>query len=103
MTIRPLSSRETFVAPRNMDLRREPRAAYPEAHADSAAARILRCAPLLPYLALLQVGFAMPTLLPGTRCALTAPFHPCRRRCQRLGGLFSVALSVGSRPPGVTW
>jgi hypothetical protein len=34
---------------------------------------------LLPYLALLQVGFAMPPLLPGARCALTAPFHPCRR------------------------
>jgi len=58
-------------------------------------------------LALLQVGFAVPTLLPGSRCALTAPFHPCRpprphgRRV--LGGLLSVALSVGSRPPGVTW
>jgi hypothetical protein len=34
---------------------------------------------LLPYLALLQVGFAVPPLLPGARCALTAPFHPCRR------------------------
>jgi len=32
----------------------------------------------LPYLALLQVGFAMPALLPGLRCALTAPFHPYR-------------------------
>jgi hypothetical protein len=28
------------------------------------------------YLTLLRVGFAMPSLLPGTRCALTAPFHP---------------------------
>jgi len=58
-------------------------------------------------LALLQVGFAVPTLLPGSRCALTAPFHPCRppRPCgpEVLGGLLSVALSVGSRPPGVTW
>jgi len=64
---------------------------------------------LLPYLALLQVGFAVPSLLPRPRCALTAPFHPCRSRraCRSsprdLGGLFSVALSVGSRPPGVTW
>ncbi len=33
---------------------------------------------LLPYLALLQVGFALPSVLPPTRCALTAPFHPCR-------------------------
>ena len=41
-------------------------------------------------LALLQMGFAMPSLLPKTRCALTAPFHPyprpptywrARRRC----------------------
>jgi len=34
------------------------------------------------------------------RCALTAPFHPCRGTCR--GGLFSVALSLGSPPPGVT-
>ena len=31
---------------------------------------------LLPYLALLRTGFAMPPLLPAARCALTAPFHP---------------------------
>ena len=30
-----------------------------------------------PYSILLPVGFAMPSLLPGTRCALAAPFH-CR-------------------------
>ena len=58
---------------------------------------------LLPYLALLQAGFAVPSPLPSTRCALTAPFQPCRHACARLGGVFSVALSVGSRPPGVTW
>src|ERR1700760_2775720 len=62
---------------------------------------------LLPYLVLLQVGFAMPSLLPSPRCALTAPFHPYRPSytfaCEVLGGLLSVALSVGSRPPGVTW
>ena len=34
----------------------------------------------LPYLVLLQVGFAVPLMLPPTRCALTAPFHPYRRR-----------------------
>ena len=28
------------------------------------------------YLVLLQVGFSVPQLLPITRCALTAPFHP---------------------------
>jgi len=32
-----------------------------------------------PYLALLRAGFAVPFLLPGPRCALTAPFHPYRR------------------------
>ena len=68
-------------------------------------ARVARCGfrRMLPYLALLQAGFAVPSPLPSTRCALTAPFHPCRRACARLGGLLSVALSVGSRPPGVTW
>ncbi len=30
-----------------------------------------------PYLVLLQAGLAMPSPLPGPRCALTAPFHPC--------------------------
>ena len=30
-----------------------------------------------PYLVLLPVGFAVPPPLPGVRCALTAPFHPC--------------------------
>jgi len=40
----------------------------------------------LPYLALLQVGFTVPALLPGPRCALTAPFHPCRPCRDRLHG-----------------
>lgn len=30
-----------------------------------------------PYSVLLRVGFAMRTLLPAPRCAVTAPFHPC--------------------------
>ena len=58
-----------------------------------------------PYLVLLPVGFSVPPPLPAARCALTAPFHPCRppglSRC-RLGGVLSVALSLGSPPPGVT-
>ena len=33
-----------------------------------------------PYLVLLQVGFTLPPLLPKTRCALTAPFHPYRQK-----------------------
>lgn len=74
-----------------------------------------------PYLVLLPVGFALPLLLPTMRCALTAPFHPypevysetLYRKKERLrqaillnfllGGLFSVALSVESLLPGVTW
>ena len=47
----------------------------------------------------------MPALLPRPRCALTAPFHPCRPCVQApvgslsegLGGLLSVALSVSAR------
>ncbi len=33
-----------------------------------------------PYSVLLPVGFTLPTLSPGLRCALTAPFHPYHRR-----------------------
>ncbi len=53
-----------------------------------------------PYSVLLPVGFTLPTLSPGLRCALTAPFHPYLGRT--LGGLFSVALSLGSPPPAVS-
>ena len=49
--------------------RSEPRAAYPGLGWDRR--------PLVPYLALLRVGFAVRPLLPAARCALTAPFHPC--------------------------
>ena len=59
-----------------------------------------------PYLALLPVGLAVPSLLPGTRWALTPPFHPYlgwfRLPDPVQGGLFSVALSVGLPRPGVT-
>src|ERR1700743_1902094 len=53
-----------------------------------------------PYLVLLPVGLAMPSLLPGTRCALTAPFQPCRG-FRPVGGVISVALSLGSPPADV--
>jgi len=33
---------------------------------------------LLPYVLLLRVGLAVPPVSPRARCALTAPFHPCR-------------------------
>jgi hypothetical protein len=35
---------------------------------------------LAAYLVLLQVGFAVPPVSPRARCALTAPFHPYRKR-----------------------
>ncbi len=47
-------------------------------------------------------GFPCRGRLPVARCALTAPFHPYLSP-KAIGGMFSVALSVGSRPPGVTW
>ena len=46
-----------------------PRAAYPGLGRDRRS--------LVPYLALLRMGFAKRPLLPAARCALTAPFHPC--------------------------
>lgn len=71
-------------------------------------------------------GVCRTGLLPDSWCALAAPFHPCLippssppeavqehfvnlavDKCPRghraIGGLLSVALSVGSRRPGVTW
>jgi hypothetical protein len=49
-------------------------------------------------------GLPCRAMLPPTRCALTAPFHPYHEAVAGThGGLLSVALSVGSRPPGVTW
>ena len=58
-----------------------------------------------PYSVLLPVGFALPPSLPKPRCALTAPFHPCRPPTlipppqagegrEGAGGLISVALSL---------
>src|SRR5271166_124579 len=41
------------------------------------------------YSVLLPVGFALPPLLPGARCALAAPFRPCPRAAlRRLCGRF---------------
>ncbi len=58
-------------------------AAYPKARASSPRAP--------SYMALLRVGFSVPSSLPKTRWALTPPFHPYSVR--RRSGLFSVALS----------
>ena len=49
-------------------------------------------------------GLPCRRVLPPARCALTAPFHPYPYPAVAgAGGIFSVALSVGSRPPGITW
>lgn len=78
--------------------RHVPVATYPEAgasHACCQAARfpIWSCS-----------GWGLPChRCWSARCALTAPFHPYLAGRGRRGGIFSVALSVGSRPPGVTW
>ena len=64
--------------------------------------QVERAAPR-PCLALLRVGFSMRLPLPEARCALTAPFHPYLCPLTRaIGGLLSVALSIGFRRPGVT-
>ncbi len=69
----------------------------------SAATPCLR-APLLPYLALLRVGFAVPSSVTTDAVRSYRTVSPLPSPlARRLGGLLSVALSVGSRPPGVTW
>ena len=74
---------------------RPPRATYPR-----LPRRPGRCGShLAAYLVLLRLGVTVPPLLPAARWALTPPFHPYPVR----GGVFSVALTVASRRPGVTW
>ena len=58
---------------------------------------------LLPYLVLLQAGFTVPRHVTSRAVRSYRTFSPLPARSARLGGLFSVALSMGSRPPGVTW
>jgi len=63
--------------------------------------------PVLLYMAFLPVGFAVPGTSPPPRWALTPPFHPCLipstlAGLRAIGGLLSVALSLGLRPVGVT-
>ena len=55
-----------------------------------------------PYLALLRVGFSVPRTVTRRAVRSYRTFSPLPALA-RLGGMFSVALSVGSRPPGVTW
>jgi hypothetical protein len=83
---------------------RAPDATNPGSRAGMPPAAALSRPACRPYSVLLPVGFTLPPLLPGARCALAAPFHPCLAHgfpCGR-GGLFSVALSLGSPPPAVS-
>ena len=57
---------------------------------------------MLPYLVLLRMGFTVPRTVTGRAVRSYRTFSPLPAP-KRLGGMFSVALSVGSRPPGVTW
>ena len=56
----------------------------------------------LPYLVLLRVGFTVPRRV-ATRAVRSYRTISPLPRAEARGGIFSVALSVGSRPPGVTW
>jgi hypothetical protein len=59
---------------------------------------------LLPYLVLLRAGFAVPPSVAtgAVRSYRTLSPLPAGLTTD-IGGLLSVALSVGSRPPGITW
>ena len=59
---------------------------------------------IVPYLVFLRVGFAVPALSPGPRCALTAPFHPYRaglpaRRFAFCGTFPGLAAGCRYQPP----
>ena len=59
-----------------------------------------------PYLVLLPAGFTVPRRVATRAVRSYRTFSPLPARdpkIVRLGGSFSVALSVGSRRPGVTW
>ena len=59
---------------------------------------------LPPYLVLLRVGFAVPLRVTTNAVRSYRTLSPLPATLARdLGGLLSVALSVGSRLPGVTW
>src|SRR2546426_6216281 len=72
--------------------RQPPRAAYPQLQRPGPG--------LAAYLALLRLGVTGAASFAAARWALTPPFHPYP---WIKGGLFSVALSVALRRPGVTW
>ena len=60
----------------------------------------MRTSRVLPYLVLLQAGFTVPRAVTSRAVRSYRTFSPLPGKP---GGIFSVALSMGSRPPGVTW
>ena len=59
---------------------------------------------MFPYLVLLRAGFTVPPNVATGAVRSYRTLSPLPSRlAARLGGLLSVALSVDSRPPGVTW
>ena len=68
-----------------------------------AGRRCLPCGTLLPYLVLLRVGFTYAAACCHPRGALLPHLFTLTAGLATLRRLFSVALSVGSRLPGVTW
>lgn len=115
---RILSSAFIYLGPARC---RGPLAAYPQDDDCSAIVQNNRVLPIIHddeaiagravytcCLALLRVEFTVPLPLPEGRCALTAPFHPCRRPgCRTLGrsdlcGTFQgLLLPVVSRHPAL--
>ncbi len=63
----------------------------------------MRAASVGAYLVLLRVEFTVPQTV--TSCAVRSyrTLSPLPVLLRAIGGLLSVALVVGSRPPGVTW
>ncbi|GAC1369819.1 MAG: hypothetical protein NVSMB40_02280 [Aquirhabdus sp.] len=55
------------------------------------------------YLVLLQVGFTVPVCYQTRGALLPHRFTLTTHSYEPFGGLLSVALSVGSHRPGVTW
>ena len=55
------------------------------------------------YLVLLRMGFTIATPVTSRAVRSYRTFSPLPGSEKPPGGILSVALSVGSRPPGVTW
>src|SRR6202043_3570089 len=79
---RVLSRPEELVLGRGWPFLWDARCRAPRATDPSGGAKVRPASPRRntsrSYLVLLRVGFSLPPPLPAARCALAAPFHPCR-------------------------